>query len=1550
VAPRMSLKVCLDQKGDRQSVTLTEKDKERKKRDKGSKRKSGGDLRAVISGKDKERREKEKERDRETELSGDLRDRLEKHRDKVDTKEFVEFAISKAKALDTCEISHLSAIGKQKLLSMYLDEKDTEKRIKGKENSSADDSRESNRSTRDERPLTSEWGQRKKKKKKKSRSRSKSPRRPLADKDTDNRKRKLSPDRDLLEIVKESKERRRSPVEKSKDIKDLKRSQSREREDKRKDKKKERKRSTSRTRKRSKSREPVKDRKASNVRDHDRKRSVSKDKKIKSPRESRKDRKRSRSRELGDRKISPQKGRNRKVSPHSETRSPTKRLKSPLKRERRKSLSPLPRDKKASISPNKRDRKSSVESERKSKNKISGEENPQSPVKSVKEVSGRKHRIDSGISTGTNFSKESGGSVSLSPNQSPHKEVLSNGDILSSPRKQISTIEEDGVKSGKSSPNKESSVKDEKERSLSPSMQLLRAVKNEIKNEKEKARSEASKEKSFSPSPSPPRRVLEVDDESKPEDEIKEDLVKKEKDEDLSLSSSDATEKNNYSVYEEKHGKNHETESRRSRDKSRDRKDREVRTSSDRHVRESRERDRDRRLKERDIKRDVDRERYSDRRRYRRSRSRSRGRRRRPSDESYRPRRERYRRYPSRERRRYSNDLAFRSPGRPETWEDQVENFLQGTSGMASTLVTINTGGPLPQDFDPSRPPPGVTTAVAVPPDYALTEYTDPLMLPQAHPQPIRQLTDVTTGQLIPQQIPSAVVHTPALAPTVTPAAYLGPAPVVPSQPPPDYQGTVDFTITRDPLKKVEPSLSKEDEELAKMNQLNQENEKNRKENKPLSIKEKKKLEKGQKEIWQFVAKKLLTDPVFCAKTKKKKAKSVDDLKEKADKCAIRIGLKLEKSGYSETRLWKMLKDNEKGIQGFFDELKAAVLNSTIEVDVDARKPKDRLDAELLQDGTIFKYIGQYIQGNPYQERVARKSTTPTNELPTTNDLQSILQHFNLPNVDKAEKVPESLSSSGLPNPDTGRSSSPESAWDFAFRSFAPFKSFLESKHLVSPTADAYVRTLVVSGFNYITLGECTRNFQPPSPSNPGEPPQTVYGHLLDCLREISFERYPSVIQDNIDGHTVAMVKLVLEHFSSPQAQAQTKNSPLPQLAAVPEVKEEVVPLGGNTTEQLPKKTYVTVAVSVDTIPMENKNHVWQICLHTPGLPEEEDPDYECMMVPTGVPENRLAEAGFLFNQEKQVWYHEGTEFGRRKADLEEKSVEKLVNYLEELRSGGRGAGLNNGIIMLFECSEDLGLVRSLLSSHSADIWRETVRGVACIDHFLRQSERGVTYCPPYFKFQVGGDSGGTWLTSLVFKEGKTMKIEADTRAEIVYNILEDVLGECPTFENFTRWYCYPSMGDTAGSLARDLELIRQCLPLQTHVDRQLFNARVQCVLEVVTVHQQQEQSLVCRVGNLIFAQILLFLSTFQTDSESEFTDSEYQDFRKVLVVAVQPLKSFLDENSSRKDLFQNRFCNLISFKPIDIFRCFMWNRHPRVLCFNFPFVVSGSVRSAFRT
>merc|ERR1719495_2849302 len=180
----------------------------------------------------------------------------------------------------------------------------------------------------------------------------------------------------------------------------------------------------------------------------------------------------------------------------------------------------------------------------------------------------------------------------------------------------------------------------------------------------------------------------------------------------------------------------------------------------------------------------------------------------------------------------------------PSSWEDKVESFLQNTSSSA-TLVEITPSGLLPQDFDPSKPPPNL--AAVVPPDYALTEYSDPVVTPVTPSQPIRLLTDVQTGQLIPQ---------PALTPVTPESSFPVPFQPPPTLPPPDYEQTLDITIAKEPQASVDQSEALANEELAAMNALNQENEKNRKDNKPLTLKEKKKLEKSRKEIGQLLAKK----------------------------------------------------------------------------------------------------------------------------------------------------------------------------------------------------------------------------------------------------------------------------------------------------------------------------------------------------------------------------------------------------------------------------------------------------------------------------------------------------------------------------------------------------------------------------------------------------------------------------------------------------------------------------------------------------------------------
>ena len=629
-------------------------------------------------------------------------------------------------------------------------------------------------------------------------------------------------------------------------------------------------------------------------------------------------------------------------------------------------------------------------------------------------------------------------------------------------------------------------------------------------------------------SPSPPRRVLERSEEAEVKGDDA-DVERKEKDK-----------KNPYSVYEQKHGVksgDKRKRDRRSRSRGRRSRSRETRRSRERRTRS---RDRHRRSRERDLKDEIEDMKRERRRRHEYERSRR----------SYQRNVSRY----SPSRRRSSSPSA-------SSWEDKVNSFLAITKtapSISSSLVEIKLNSEvLPTDFDPSKPPPGM--AAVVPPDYAIPDFeTGETATESVAGQPVRMLTDVQTGTLIHQPSLSVAVEAPS---TAYPCLDT-------SLPPPEYQQTVDFTITKQPQAPV--TLQ---EEIAALNALNQEREKNKKdENKPLTVKEKKKLEKSKKEIWQFVSKKLLSDPVFCNKVKKKKGKNNEDLKEKAEKCAVRIGLKLEKSGFSETRLWLMFKDNEKGIVGFHDELSAAVINETIETDLDARKIKDRLDSELLKDGSIFKYIGQYIQANPTK---GKASSSKESELPSTDDLQSIIESVNTnSNSNEATSLTE-----------------PESEWDLAIKSFTPFKAYLTSQSVPLEVSEAYGLCLVLSGFTYSSLSECVNNFQAPQPENPDEPPETVYGHLLNCLREISFEKYPIILTDNIDGHTVSIVRFILDHFSKPKSPTppveSRKSSPVPG--------EEAVPLGGNTSCQLPRKKYVLVSVSVDTIPVDTGLAIWQV-------------------------------------------------------------------------------------------------------------------------------------------------------------------------------------------------------------------------------------------------------------------------------------------------------------------------------------------------------------------
>ncbi len=221
-----------------------------------------------------------------------------------------------------------------------------------------------------------------------------------------------------------------------------------------------------------------------------------------------------------------------------------------------------------------------------------------------------------------------------------------------------------------------------------------------------------------------------------------------------------------------------------------------------------------------------------------------------------------------------------------------------------------------------------------------------------------------------------------------------------------------------------------------------------------------------------------------------------------------------------------------------------------------------------MLDGTVFKYIGEYIQANPFQMNKTRRlssaesvAATPAQQqreqgLPSTNDLQSILQYAKslAPITPPAAAPPKAV------RPDQLVPSEGESVHAFAVRSLADLRNFIAVQLVrtlqmevgaASDTAVHYVETLATAGFNFLHLRDTVTDFRPPEPEFEGEPVQSVYGHLLDCLRNLAFEKYPKALSEsNLDAHLTNIVRISLDYFTrgrGSQSRLSRTPSPKPQ-------------------------------------------------------------------------------------------------------------------------------------------------------------------------------------------------------------------------------------------------------------------------------------------------------------------------------------------------------------------------------------------------------------------
>jgi hypothetical protein len=473
---------------------------------------------------------------------------------------------------------------------------------------------------------------------------------------------------------------------------------------------------------------------------------------------------------------------------------------------------------------------------------------------------------------------------------------------------------------------------------------------------------------------------------------------------------------------------------------------------------------------------------------------------------------------------------------------------------------------------------------------------------------------------------------------------------------------------------------------------------------------------------------------------------------------------------------------------------------------------------------------------------------TPIQKFPSKSHLQKIIQYAkNLPTITTA--APVTVYSPIHTDPDPWRQTESQTDFELAVCSLDNLRNYIVHQLVdklqmtvtnALKTATYYVETLVNAEFDYITLRDTIINFAPSEPNIEGEPEQTVYSHLLDHLRLLSFEKYPkSLLDSNLDSHLTNIARISLDYFmhgsqTEPCVRPDTGFINSKQLCHPP--SEQTVQMENNTTHQLPQYRYILVSVSVDTVPVESQIVVWQISVHIPSLPDNEDPDYECLMLPQTLQNTHpkvLTDLGFVYDKKQMRFYHQGAEFGRRKADPEDVSIEKFINYLIEIRSGLHGAGFNNGLVLLFETAEDLALVQQLFYRHRHDIFLDVVKGITCLEHYLRilRPARSVTYSWPSYQYRLG--ETGRWSSNVSNKPGSALlRIEAETKPECIYNICQTVLNTPPVLNQFMMWDIYLVNHNEINNMVSTLQYILELLPLQNHIDHQLFMNRIPIVLE----------------------------------------------------------------------------------------------------------------------
>lgn len=250
----------------------------------------------------------------------------------------------------------------------------------------------------------------------------------------------------------------------------------------------------------------------------------------------------------------------------------------------------------------------------------------------------------------------------------------------------------------------------------------------------------------------------------------------------------------------------------------------------------------------------------------------------------------------------------------------------------------------------------------------------------------------------------------------------------------------------------------------------------------------------------------------------------------------------------------------------------------------------------------------------------------------------------------------------------------------------------------------------------------------------------------------------------------------------------------------------------------LPPARYMFGTLYINTVIHQGASYVYEMGIHF-----ADGASLEVYIIPNRLYRNKsiLEMIGFSFiqDEDKYVYIKQGGGFAP--SFDEERGLGRLINFLEERRNETRGDSKNSGLVLATQTMEDLATWIRFTKHHKREGDLEMlVGGYGCIDMLVEEMEGKSSYVGP----RLHKEPARTFYTWEFMHRGRYGESMAVSKGAALFDIVENILGGSPSFNNLYGVHCFPVKSSKIKQVERRTDIIKELYNLEIYLANNLNN------------------------------------------------------------------------------------------------------------------------------